>query len=55
MARYASAHQRTVWDLDPKHWVIAACKVVGRNLTRQEWETNIGNLSPYRRTCPEYD
>jgi len=44
----------TVWDLDPEHWVIAACKIAGRNLTQQEWDANIGDLAPYNVTCPEY-
>jgi WD40 repeat protein len=44
-----------VWDLDPQHWVSAACKVAGRNLTHEEWNTNIGNLAPYHRTCADYD
>ena len=43
-----------VWDLDPEHWVDAACQVAGRNLTRQEWETNIGDLAEYRPTCPQF-
>jgi hypothetical protein len=44
----------TVWDLDPQHWIAAACKVAGRNLTPQEWKTDIGDLAPYHRTCPDY-
>jgi hypothetical protein len=32
---------------------IAACRVAGRNLTREEWATNIGTLAPYRTTCPD--
>jgi DNA-binding SARP family transcriptional activator/WD40 repeat protein len=43
-----------VWDLNPQHWVGAACRLAGRNLTRQEWETNIGNLAAYRPTCPQF-
>ncbi|MEP7112553.1 MAG: BTAD domain-containing putative transcriptional regulator [Ilumatobacteraceae bacterium] len=45
----------TVWDLDPAHWVTAGCHIAGRNLTQQEWKTNIGDLAEYHRTCPEYD
>jgi WD40 repeat protein len=45
----------TVWDLDPKHWAAAACHIAGRNLTQQEWNTNIGDLAEYHRTCPEYN
>ena len=43
-----------IWDLDPAHWVSAACGVAGRNLTRDEWATHIGDLSPYRPTCPQF-
>ena len=44
-----------VWDLDPERWVAAACKIAGRNLTKQEFDANIGNLAPYHVTCPELD
>jgi hypothetical protein len=43
-----------LWDLDPEHWVTAACIIGGRNLTNQEWATYIGDLGDYRATCPEY-
>jgi len=43
-----------LWDLDPEHWVTAACAIAGRNLTEQEWSTYIGDLGDYRATCPEY-
>jgi DNA-binding SARP family transcriptional activator/WD40 repeat protein len=43
-----------VWDLDPEHWVVAACELAGRNLTRDEWDQYVGDLAPYRATCPEY-
>ena len=41
-----------LWDLDPEHWLKAACQVAGRNMTPQEWTTYIGDLAPYRQTCP---
>jgi hypothetical protein len=41
-----------LWDLDPEHW--AARAIGGRNLTKQEWATYIGDLGDYRATCPEY-
>lgn len=44
-----------IWDLDPDHWKAAACRLAGRNLTRAEWASNIGDLAPYRRTCPALD
>jgi len=43
-----------LWDLDPDRWVLAACAIAGRNLTRQEWATYIGDLGPYRATCAEF-
>ena len=43
-----------IWNLDPAHWVAAACRLAGRNLTRNEWATNIGDLAPYRATCPAF-
>ena len=30
-----------------------AGRLAGRNLTRSEWDQYIGDLAPYRRTCPE--
>ncbi len=50
-----TGHQFTVWDLDPQHWLTAACRIAGRNLTPQEWTTNIGDLVPYHRSCADYD
>ena len=43
-----------IWDLEPKHWADAACQVAGRNLTREEWDTHIGDLAAYRATCPDF-
>jgi WD40 repeat protein len=43
-----------IWDLEPDHWADAACRLAGRNLTREEWDTNIGDLAPYRATCPTF-
>jgi DNA-binding SARP family transcriptional activator/WD40 repeat protein/tRNA A-37 threonylcarbamoyl transferase component Bud32 len=42
-----------IWDLDPQAWVTAACRVAGRNLTREEWEAHIGTLARHRQTCPD--
>ena len=47
------SHATKIWDLDPEHWATAACRVAGRNLTREEWASNIGTLAPYRATCPD--
>ena len=40
-----------IWDLEPDHWLDAACDLVGRNLTRDEWEQYLGRFD-YRETCP---
>ena len=32
----------TVWDLSADHWLTAACDLVGRNLTRDEWRQHVG-------------
>ncbi|MFM2071570.1 MAG: hypothetical protein RLZZ623_1833, partial [Actinomycetota bacterium] len=43
-----------LWDLDPSHLVAAACTIAGRNLTREEWATYIGDLGDYAPTCSDY-
>ena len=53
-AAAVSGHGIVVWDLDPEHWVAAACDVAGRNLTAAEWDQYLGSLAPYHRTCPAY-
>jgi DNA-binding beta-propeller fold protein YncE len=40
----------TVWDLSADHWLAAACDLVGRNLTRDEWRQHMGSTG-YRATC----
>jgi hypothetical protein len=30
------------------------CESPGRNLTRDEWATKIGDLARYRATCPDF-
>ncbi|MGA9276901.1 BTAD domain-containing putative transcriptional regulator [Ilumatobacter sp.] len=42
-----------IWDLDPGVWESAACRLAGRNLTPDEWDSNIGELAPYRATCSD--
>jgi hypothetical protein len=41
------------WTLEPARLATGACTLAGRNLTRAEWATYLGD-EPYRRTCPEY-
>jgi len=40
-----------LWDVEPSHVLEAACRTAGRNLTRGEWTTYLGNLGAYRSTC----
>jgi hypothetical protein len=34
--------------------VDAACRIAGRNLTRDEWTELIGDLVPYHATCSQF-
>jgi WD40 repeat protein len=38
------------WHLDPGSWVATACHLAGRELTRQEWRSYLGDR-PYVRVC----
>jgi WD40 repeat protein len=40
-----------IWDLDPEAQVDAACRIAGRDLTREEWDEHLGAIGPYRSTC----
>lgn len=40
-----------IWDLDPEAQVGAACRIAGRDLTRDEWDEHLGAIAPYRSTC----
>jgi WD40 repeat protein len=40
-----------IWDLDPAHWLDAACSLAGRNLTHTEWDLYIGDLAEYHESC----
>jgi DNA-binding SARP family transcriptional activator/WD40 repeat protein len=40
-----------VWDIGPDRLAEAACRMAGRNLTENEWETYLGSLGEYRETC----
>ena len=40
------------WDLSSDSAIEFACRAVGRDLTREEWTENFGDL-PYRETCPQ--
>jgi WD40 repeat protein len=41
----------TEWSMKVDDWVKAACHIVGRDLTQQEWDTYIGTGVPYHATC----
>jgi WD40 repeat protein len=43
-----------LWDLDPDAWRDAACRIAGRNLTRDEWERYMPHGEPYQATCPQW-
>jgi WD40 repeat protein len=39
-----------IWEISPKAWQVAACRISNRNFTPQEWQAAFGN-TPYRETC----
>jgi DNA-binding SARP family transcriptional activator/WD40 repeat protein len=43
-----------IWDLNPQHLAVAACRLAGRNLTPAEWDAYLAALGPYRPTCPRH-
>ena len=43
-----------LWDVDPAVWRERACAIVGRNLSREEWELYLPPGTPYRATCSEW-
>jgi WD40 repeat protein len=40
------------WDLDPAHWLNAACRFAGRDLTPAEWALYLAPLGTYQSACP---
>ena len=40
-----------LWDLDPQHWLDAACSLAGRNLSPQEWDKYLGSFGEYHQSC----
>jgi WD40 repeat protein len=40
-----------VFPIDPQAWEARACRIAGRNLTRDEWDEVLPGR-PYERTCP---
>jgi WD40 repeat protein len=43
-----------LWDVDPAVWRQRACAIVGRNLTREEWNLHLPSGARYRATCSEW-
>ena len=41
----------TEWSLRDGDMVDATCRIVGRDLTKQEWALYVGERVPYRATC----
>lgn len=41
-----------IWDLRPASWQAAACRVSGRDLSRDEWQTYLSAIGHYRTVCP---
>jgi WD40 repeat protein len=40
-----------VWDLEPDQQAAAACRMAGRDLTREEWSTYFAGTGTYHSTC----
>jgi WD40 repeat protein len=40
-----------LWSVDPALWRQRACAIVGRNLSREEWNLYLPGGTPYRATC----
>jgi len=40
-----------LWDLDPQHWLNAACELAGRNLTQDEWDQYLSEFGQYHQSC----
>jgi WD40 repeat protein len=41
-----------LWNPDFSEWLIYGCKIVGRNLSKTDWDRFAGQ-HPYERTCPD--
>ena len=42
-----------LWNVDPQSWLARACRIVGRNFSRQEWDTYFPGEA-YRKTCEQW-
>jgi WD40 repeat protein len=50
----SGSYDKTIilWDVSLKSWQDRACRIANRNLTHAEWQQYIGDIEPYRATCP---
>ena len=54
--RLASAsHDQTLrlWEMNVKAWMLRACRMANRNLSKTEWNTYISTEETCRSTCPQ--
>jgi WD40 repeat protein len=42
-----------LWEMRVESWIARACRIVGRNLTQDEWNQFVSPDLPYHRTCPD--
>nr|WP_244084886.1 hypothetical protein [Desulforhabdus sp. TSK] len=49
-----SADRLKLWHADPKWPFDQLCERSGRNLSREEWRTFIGESEAWRPTCPDW-
>jgi WD40 repeat protein len=52
LASGSSDNTIILWDVSFESWKDRACRIANRNLTREEWKQYIGDIEPYRATCP---
>ena len=48
---YTGRFRTVTLSLRPTDWVLAACSLVRRDLTRTEWKTLVSSTAPYQHTC----
>ncbi|MEM7347783.1 MAG: hypothetical protein AAF485_26415, partial [Chloroflexota bacterium] len=42
-----------LWHINYTPWAERSCQIANRNLTEVEWDTFVGNDTPYQLTCPD--
>jgi WD40 repeat protein len=48
----SNADPITLWEMSIEAWIERACRIANRNLTPEEWEHYLGDMS-YHKTCPD--